>query len=108
MTILIIMECAFSGKSAFICFFRDNDIHILKRWIIIINRASLSKRILSFIWDRKEEDEMVIALFGDSCTGKSSIAKSYLLTFPPKFTAEKTISGWRKARAWQQCFSAKS
>lgn len=47
MTILIIKECAFSGKSAFICFF--NDIHILKRWIIIINRASLSKRILSFI-----------------------------------------------------------
>lgn len=49
MTILIIKECAFSGKSAFICFFRGNDIHILKRWIIIINRASLSKRILSFI-----------------------------------------------------------
>ena len=49
MTILIIKECAFSGKSAFICFFRDNDIHILKRWIIIINRASLSKQILSFI-----------------------------------------------------------
>lgn len=47
MTIHIIKECAFSGKSAFICFF--NDIHILKRWIIIINRASLSKRILSFI-----------------------------------------------------------
>lgn len=47
MTILIIKECAFSGKSTFICFF--NDIHILKRWIIIINRASLSKRILSFI-----------------------------------------------------------
>ena len=40
MTILIIKECAFFGKSAFICFF--NDIHILKRWIII-NRASLSK-----------------------------------------------------------------
>lgn len=47
MTILIIKEWAFSGKSAFICFF--NDIHILKRWIKIINRASLSKRILSFI-----------------------------------------------------------
>ena len=47
MTILIIKECAFFGKSAFICFF--NDIRILKRWIIIINRASLSKRILSFI-----------------------------------------------------------
>ena len=49
MTILIIKECAFFSKSAFICFFRDNDIHILKRRIIIINRASLSKRILSFI-----------------------------------------------------------
>lgn len=49
MTILIIKECAFFSKSAFICFFRDNDIRILKRWIIIINRASLSKRILSFI-----------------------------------------------------------
>ena len=33
---------------------------------------------------------------------KAPLPKGYLHTFPPKFTAEKTISGWRKVRAWQR------
>ncbi len=38
---------------------------------------------------------------------KAPLPKDYLHTFPPKFTAEKTISGWRKVSAWQRCFSAR-